>query len=637
VFAYFLILSKADAQVDNPYHLNGNASQESCNCYTLTPDILWQGGSVWNINKISLNESFDFKFNVFLGCNDAGADGIAFVLQPLSTSIGTNGGGMGYENVSPSVGVLLDTWQNFENNDPAADHIAIHKNGDMNHGPGKNLADPVPALVSGGNIEDCNWHTLRIIWNAATMLLSAEVDGVPRVQATIDMVKDIFYNDPMVFWGFTGATGGASNKQRVCTSLNPGFYFPPGQTTCFPEQVNFIDSSHSFGTIEKWFWNFGDGTTDNSPDPPPHVFPAPGNYDVTLSILGNNGCISDTFKKQVVMGSEPIVRFTYRSPVCDGTPVNFLDSSYVEYGTINNWLWNIGGQTYTSEQPPSMQLSGETQVQLKVETLEGCVSPVTSGMVTSYPVPSVDFQLSDICISQPEIFKAINTNLSAQVSQWYWNFGNGMGRMSISPRQEYVYPKKGNYDVQLTGLTKEGCASAPVMKTLNVYETKAFAGNDTVIAVNQPVMLNGSGGEIYKWTPSSGLSADNIANPIATLNHDAEFVLSASTAAGCSTTDTVKFKVFKGPSFYVPSAFSPNNDGMNDKFKFYAVGMKSIDLFQVYNRYGQVIYSSPDISGGWDGKLHGSDQPSGTYIWMIKGVDLTGIPHFKKGTVTLLR
>ncbi|HRQ51680.1 MAG TPA: hypothetical protein PLR74_14135, partial [Agriterribacter sp.] len=92
------------AQTDKPYHLNGNAIQEDCNCYTITNDRNDQSGSVWNIHKIDLRQPFDYHFNVFLGCRDAdGADGIAFVLQPLSTSIGTTGQGLGIQGVSPSV------------------------------------------------------------------------------------------------------------------------------------------------------------------------------------------------------------------------------------------------------------------------------------------------------------------------------------------------------------------------------------------------------------------------------------------------------------------------------------------------------------------------------------------------------
>ena len=628
----------AIAQVDHPYHVNGNAFQETCNCYTLTPDQLFKAGSMWNINKISLNEPFDFKFNIFLGCTDGdGADGIAFVLQPISTSIGAAGGGMGYDGVNPSIGVLVDTWQNFEDNDPVYDHIAIHKNGIIDQSPSTDVAQPMPALASGDNIEDCEWHTLRISWDPATKLIKTQVDGVDRVQATIDMVNDIFGGNPMVFWGFTAATGGSSNVQKVCTSLNPGFSLPPDQTTCFPEAITFIDSSASFGTIEKWFWNFGDGTTFNGSAPAPHVYPAPGNYDVKLAILGNNGCVSDTFVKRIVMGSEPFVKYSYPTPVCEGTPVNFLDSSLVEFGTINSWHWNIAGADYSVKTPPPLEFSGDNNISLSVETMEGCVSETVNGIIKSYPAPSVDFQASDVCFGQPSLLTGINLNPSVAISRWSWDLGNGEHRVSLNPQLNYNYPDGGNYAVQLNAYSDNGCAASVISKPLKIYKTDAFAGNDTIFAIGQPIQLNANGGDFYKWTPSTGLSADNISNPVVTLEHDAQFILTVTTAIGCATSDTIKFKVYKGPELYVPSAFTPNNDGFNDQFKFIAVGMKSVELFQVFNRYGQLIYSSTDITKGWDGRLNGVIQPGGTYVWMIKGTDLTGAPHFKKGTVTLVR
>jgi gliding motility-associated-like protein len=628
----------AVSQVDHPYHVNGSAFQETCNCYTLTPDQLWQSGSMWNINKISLNEPFDFKFNIYLGCTDGnGADGIAFVLQPISTSIGAQGGGLGYDGVSPSIGVLVDTWQNYEDNDPVYDHIAIHKNGLIDHSPTTDVAQPVPALGSGGNIEDCQWHTLRISWDPATKHIKTQIDGIDRVEATVDLVADLFGGNPMVFWGFTAATGGAKNLQKICTSLNPGFSLPANQTSCYPEPITFIDSSTSFGTIDKWFWDFGDGTTFNESSPPSHVFPAPGNYDVKLSILGNNGCVSDTFVRRIVMGSAPLVKYSYPTPVCEGIPVNFVDSSYVEFGTINKWNWNIAGNSYSEQHPPPLSLSGNNNISLTVETMEGCVSSVVSGVVSSYPQPAADFSVSDICFGQPAMLTGINLKTSVGISRWSWEMGDGVTRVSINPQLSYVYPDGGDYNVRLTAYSDNGCAAAKVAKLLMVYRTEANAGNDTIFAIGQPIQLNGSGGQFYKWTPFTGLSADDIPNPVVTLEHDAEFVLTASTVIGCATSDTVKFKVYKGPELYVPGAFSPNNDGKNDLFKFIAVGMKSVDQFHIYNRYGQLIYFSTDIMKGWDGRMNGINQPSGTYVWMIKGTDLTGAIHFKKGTVTLVR
>ena len=83
--------------------------------------------------QINLNNPFHFNIDLFLGCNNGGADGIAFVLQPISTSLGSSGGGLGYAGINPSFSVEFDTWQNSQYADPTYDHIAIQKNGILNH------------------------------------------------------------------------------------------------------------------------------------------------------------------------------------------------------------------------------------------------------------------------------------------------------------------------------------------------------------------------------------------------------------------------------------------------------------------------------------------------------------------------
>ena len=95
---------------------------------------------------IDLNQPFSFNIDVFLGCNGGGADGIAFVLQPISTSLGSTGGGIGYQNISPSFAVEFDTCFNSTYSDPWYNHVAIQKNGNLNHTGPSNLAGPVGFL-----------------------------------------------------------------------------------------------------------------------------------------------------------------------------------------------------------------------------------------------------------------------------------------------------------------------------------------------------------------------------------------------------------------------------------------------------------------------------------------------------------
>lgn len=193
------------------YVVNGSASSTGNDCFILTPDQGGQAGTVWYENYLSLNYNFDMTFQVYLGVNDEGADGIAFVMQPNSTGSGSSGGGLGYQGISPSIAVEYDTWQN---DDPWYDHIAVQRNGDVNYSGA--VAGPVQASATSYNIEDGQWHTTRITWDAATKSLSVYFDGNLRVTYTNDMVANTFAGNPLVYWGFTGATGAAMNLQQFC-------------------------------------------------------------------------------------------------------------------------------------------------------------------------------------------------------------------------------------------------------------------------------------------------------------------------------------------------------------------------------------------------------------------------------------
>lgn len=633
-------ITALQAQTNNPYHINGNASQENCNCYTLTRDQTDQSGSVWNINKIDLTQSFDYHFNVFLGCNDNnGADGIAFVLQPISTSIGNTGQGLGIQGVSPSVIIAIDTYQNSDFGDPSYDNITMHINGDLNHNSTNNIAGPVSALDSINNIEDCQWHIMRISWNAPAQTLTILMDGKQRLHISIDLVHTVFHDDPMVFWGFTGATGSLSNHQRFCTSLNALFSLPVSQVTCYPTPVNFIDSSTSFGSIDKWYWNFGDGTTDTVQNPPAHVYPQPGNYNATLNILGNNGCISDTFSMHIVAGSKPVAGFDFPPPpYCDNKLIAFDDLSTVAFGTINQWNWTVNGTDFErTDQEFSQQLEpGNYDITLQVKTREGCTSGTENKTIYIQQHPEISItDAADACKNEPVIFKSTSSNPVVPANEWFWNFGDGSTGTSSSVT--HAYTNGGEYTATVYAAAQNGCSSDTITQQVTIFATNAFAGRDTVVAIGQPLQLQGSGGDYYQWNPSAGLDNASIANPVAILQGNATYTLTVSSDAGCPTTDTISIKAYKGPEFYIPTAFTPNGDGRNDVFHFTAPGIETISYFRIFNRYGQLVYSSTDPAQGWDGMMNGKPQATDTYVWMIEGKDYLGKIMRKKGVVTLIR
>jgi gliding motility-associated-like protein len=97
-------------------------------------------------------------------------------------------------------------------------------------------------------------------------------------------------------------------------------------------------------------------------------------------------------------------------------------------------------------------------------------------------------------------------------------------------------------------------------------------------------------------------------------------------------------RVFKtAPDIFVPTGFTPNGDGLNDFLVPIPAGISEFEYFRVYNRYGQLVFSTTEVGKGWDGKIAGKDQGSDTFAWYVKGRDYTGKAIFKKGTSTLIR
>ena len=153
-----------------------------------------------------------------LGNNNSGADGMCFILQQAgnvgNTVVGNNGGSIGYSGgpFSPSLAVEIDTWQNNDVGDPSYDHIGIGRDGSNMH----NVSGPVQALVNNANIETGQSYPFRVTWDPGVNLFEVYFDGVLRKSLTMDIPSAIFGGNPLVYWGFTGTTGGATNIQTFC-------------------------------------------------------------------------------------------------------------------------------------------------------------------------------------------------------------------------------------------------------------------------------------------------------------------------------------------------------------------------------------------------------------------------------------
>jgi gliding motility-associated-like protein len=253
--------------------------------------------------------------------------------------------------------------------------------------------------------------------------------------------------------------------------------------------------------------------------------------------------------------------------------------------------------------------------------------------VRTVPYPSVNIT-GDTLICYGD-----NANLLATGGSSYtWSPISFLNNANI-PNPTSVFPTRTTtYTVRVTDTF--GCPK-PVFKTfkVNVARIIADAGpQDTSIVLEQPLQLTATGSTNFLWTPSTSLTNANIFNPIATPSNTIKYTVEVSNSIGCKDTDTILVKVFfLPPDIYVPSAFSPDNNGSNETFKPIPLGIKQLDNFSVYTRWGERVFTTSKIGLGWDGTFKGAKQNPGTYLWQATAVDYKNKKVFRKGTVILIR
>lgn len=294
-----IIVSGLSCTLNSQMVLSGSATG-SCDCYTLT-DAANQAGSIWSPTTIDLTNEFDFLFEINAGSNDVwGADGMSFALRQSGTSTGSLGNGLGYEGITPSIGIEVDTWNSSPTvlTDIDDDHLAMNAAGDVNH------LEVAPIAIP--NIEDGLYHDFRITWDPVLFELEVFLDGISYLTYTGDIVTSFFGGNPNVYFGWSGGTGGVFNEQSVCLRREALFSVDP-ISACVGQELIFTDESTSdlnFNSTEitDWNWDFGDGSTSIDQNPI-HVFSTVGTYTVSLTITDISGC-TDTFEEEITITEE---------------------------------------------------------------------------------------------------------------------------------------------------------------------------------------------------------------------------------------------------------------------------------------------------------------------------------------------
>jgi gliding motility-associated-like protein len=283
---------------------------------------------------------------------------------------------------------------------------------------------------------------------------------------------------------------------------------------------------------------------------------------------------------------------------------------------------------------PTVQIDNTTSFTL-TGTIGGC-SATDEVKVTAVPYPIADAGADTMICYQT--FAELDGTMNGNRFLWTPSPGSHGGSSLdpiVRPEETTVYtlsvfadagcPKPGTDQVQVT-----------VLPPISPY-----AGRDTTVVVGQPLRLMATGGTQYNWFPPDNLSAANVADPIALFTEahaGKRYTVSVGNAAGCSETASITIKVFNTTaSVFVPNAFTPNNDGLNDRFNVILAGIAKLERFAVFNRWGQKVYEGLHPETGWDGSIAGKPQPAGLYVYSLRALDYSGRVIEKKGTVLLVR
>ena len=124
---------------------------------------------------------------------------------------------------------------------------------------------------------------------------------------------------------------------------------------------------------------------------------------------------------------------------------------------------------------------------------------------------------------------------------------------------------------------------------------------------------------------------------LATLFADQIYVLTVTNSQGCEDRDTLRINVFDHADIYVPTAFTPNDDGKNDVLRVVAPGFRQLLFFRIYNRWGQLVFETKDMNKGWNGAIQNRPLASDVYVWIVLGIDASNQRMERKGTVLLIR
>ncbi len=414
---------------------------------------------------------------------------------------------------------------------------------------------------------------------------------------------------------------------------------------CVNDPVSFVNGSDSLNLDGNTFlWNFGDGNTSTQ-IAPVHYYAAGGVYQVTLEVTSQHGC-KTSVTIPIVVNPQPDAGFSAAN-ACAGTPVQFTNQSTISSGSIVGYQWNFGnGQTSTQVNPShSYSQPGTYVVTLIAISDQGCTD-TASLTLTIYPVPVAHFTAMNHagCGPLPVYFTDSSFIDSGNIIAWQWNFGDG-GTDSVQ-NPVHIYLHSGQYQVSLTVTSDNGCQhTVTIPNAVTVYPQPLadFQPSPPETNILNPVITFynlSQGANYYQWNFGDGSTSGQV-TPTHTYQDTGWYQVQLLVMNQYGCIDTVMKWVYIEPitTLFIPNAFTPNGDGLNDLFMVKGINILDVKL-AIWNRWGDMIYYTDDaISYPWDGSVINSSHQAkqDVYVYEAWVTDVFKRKHRHVGRVSLIR
>ena len=360
-------------------------------------------------------------------------------------------------------------------------------------------------------------------------------------------------------------------------------------------------------------------------------------FNFTIATTGNSCLIANTIG-EIRVNPYPVTDFTVDKPgyCIPNAIVTFTNGSTMPDLSGMTYLWDFDdpssgtANSSTAFNPPPHWFSVQRQYDVKLtarslavlnNNVIGCETVKIKPLTTIHPQPKADFVFSkpSVCIGDNVIITDNTDGKDGIVNQWHWDMGDANIR-TINPLS-YTYADTITYKITMYSINSFGCNSDTISKPFTVYPyPHVNAGPDKFVLEGGSVQLESitfANDPKYAWTPVQFLTDPKIPQPrVVNPTTDMTYRLTVTGRGGCQFSDAVFVKLLKFP--VIPNTFTPNGDGINDKWRIDYLNTYPNNRVQIFNRGGTLIFESRGYNTPWDGNFKGKPLPFDTYYYIIE-------------------